>query len=222
MADFVEGMSSDPQVRQSTKRGGEGIDVVECRRNIDPTTEGSVLLCLFDAATDAPSSGASTTRSSLLDAVLLRFNDGRTYPFARLEPEDISRSATCDMLSSGVTSESKTVGRLCRRDELVCLERLLSEGRRSYSSPRDSSVIASSPVDGLEPYTYSSVLLWLSLTLLSVFSVSSVSSELLLCFLFRCLRSFVAACLELETAGLFALVLIVDVDLLLRSAGVTL
>lgn len=48
LADFAMGMSSDPQVRQSTSFGCSGIDVVECRRSgAGPETDGGGLLDRF-------------------------------------------------------------------------------------------------------------------------------------------------------------------------------
>lgn len=89
---------------------------------------------------------------SFADVVLLRFKCGRTYAPDLLDFVE-SRSPTCEMLSSGLTSESTTVGVLCRRLELDGFECLLSE--RACPS-RDSSAM-DSKFGGRPPlYTYSS------------------------------------------------------------------
>lgn len=221
-ADCATGISSDPQVRHSTKRVASGTHVVECRLTVDPDNEGAGLLDLFDEdLTDSASMRASGTRSNLADVVVLRLNDGRTYA-EDLRELTVLLSPTWEMLSSGVTSSS-TMGRLRRREGLECLDRLFSECRLVGLSSGGSSTIGSNSADGLGAYTYSSFRCE-SLLCLAAFSLSRL---LLLCRLLLCLLSLVDALLELDTKdGLdvdFDLDVNVEVDdIRRRSCGDTL
>lgn len=89
---------------------------VVLRRNRAPNKVESLfedfLFCSAFAA-----SSFSAIGGSLEDVVLWRFKDG---PFLLEEP-DVRRSATIEMLSSGVTSASGKDDRLAEREEF-CLE----------------------------------------------------------------------------------------------------
>lgn len=115
-------MSSAPQVRQSTSFVGEGMEVVECLRG--GAGGGGADARLLDRFGEGAgwelSSGISATLGNFDAVVTLLLIDGRACAL-RDGCDCLSssrRSATWEMLSSGVTSVSITVGRLRRFDDV--------------------------------------------------------------------------------------------------------
>ena len=98
------------------RRGCVGMEVVEWRRTADPRKLDSCRLDRLEGAIEGGSPIVSGTVGSFEEVVLLRLIDGRSGP-SRLRRSDSFLSATCEMLSSGVTSDSTKVGKLRRRDE---------------------------------------------------------------------------------------------------------
>lgn len=133
--DLLEGTSSEAQVRHSTSFGVVGIAGSVLRRSIDPMIVGvdSRLLGLRGAFSVTLVFACSLIEASFAEEVLALFNDERGLD-DDLEDLLVGRSPICDMLSSGVTSDSITVGRLCLFEELDCVERRLGSGLYRSSS----------------------------------------------------------------------------------------
>lgn len=165
-ADFGSGMSSEPQVKHSTNFVDDGTEVVECLRDGAGGANGidSRLLDRLDEGAGCElSSCVSATLGSFVEVVLLLFIDGRVCALRewRACPSSSRRSATCEMLSSGVTSVSITVGRLRRLDGADRLDDFLSDRSpcpsflllllvASTSTVTDSSCASTA---GVGPYT---------------------------------------------------------------------
>ncbi len=137
------------------------MDVVECRRIDDAEDVAGRLADLCGATLDAASSRASATDDNLDDVVRLRLSDGRVCDVLSEVPEMIV--PTCEMLSLGVTSASRTVGKLCRCREFLGRELPSFVLFRRSVSLEGFFNVAFSLRGTLEPYTYSSVLSMLSL-----------------------------------------------------------
>lgn len=103
-------------MRHSTSRGGVGAAEVEWRRTKAALVVDSRRVDRLDGTTDEVSPIDSGTIGSFDEVVLLRLRDGR-FLTSRLETSEALRSPTCEILSSGVTSDSITVGKLRLRDE---------------------------------------------------------------------------------------------------------
>ena len=92
----------------------------------------------------------SGIRASFDVVVLLRFNAGRSLAVrGRLSTSDAVLAPTCDILSSGVTSASMTVGKLCLRHGLSGFDRAPPRSALTLSSTTRSGLC----VDAVGPYT---------------------------------------------------------------------